>query len=196
MSIISKNTVALALSLTALLVGMSSFAANKPAHPATAATKLSTLEGKFAFNLPKGYVARALPPGDAKNGTAGATGTMYVNKDEKRVIIAAQNALPNGLKAGDNDDGFLDSSVTGFVRQQSEALPDFKQTNEHRMTIKGLGIREIDSTATMGGGSTLNTTFLSGSGNHMSVVQIVSRADDQAGHTALIKRIIEDLNAR
>ncbi|MEB0076426.1 hypothetical protein QN386_05710 [Pseudomonas sp. CCI3.2] len=192
MSFFSKNTVVMALSLTALLAGISSYAAT----PAAAATKLSTLGGKFAFSLPRGYIARPLPPGDAKNGTAGATGTMYVNKDEKRVIIAAENALPNGLKASDNDDVFLDNSVAGFVRQQSEALPGFKQTSENRMTIKGLGIREIDSTATMGGGNTLNTTFLSGSGNHMSVVQVVSRADDQAGHSALIKRIIEGLKAR
>lgn len=196
MSFFSKNTVVLALSLAAVLTNTGSFAATKPVAKTAAVQKVSMLDGKFAFTLPTTYVAKAMSDGTEKTGTAGATGTMYANKEEKRVILTAERNLPNGTKTGDNDDVFLDSSVADFVRQQSAALPDFKQTSENRLTVKGLGVREIDSTATMGGGHTLNATFLSGSGNRAIVVQVISRADDQAGHAALIKRIIAGLNAR
>jgi hypothetical protein len=196
MSFFSRNTAVLALSLTALLTGMSSFAATKPVAKSSSIQKVSMLDGKFAFSLPTSYVATPMSDGTEKTGTAGTTGTMYANKDEKRVILTAERTLPGGISTGDNDDVFLDGSVADFVRQQSAALPDFKQTSENRLTVKGLGIREIDSTATMGGGHTLNATFLSGSGTHAIVVQVISRADDQAGHAALIKRIIAGLNTR
>jgi hypothetical protein len=195
MSFFSKKTIVLVLSMAAILAGMDVYAANKPQTKPAAAQKVSTLGGRFTVNLPKGYVASAMPAVTEKSGTAGATGTMYVNQEEKRVIIAAENTLPNGMKVGDNDDRFLDSSVADFIHQQSVALPGFKQLSENRLTVKGLGVREIDATATMGGGRTLNTTFLAGSGTHMSVLQVISRADDQAGHTALVKRIVDGLLA-
>jgi hypothetical protein len=94
------------------------------------------------------------------------------------------------VTAKDNDAGFLDGAVTGFLNQQVASLPDFKKLSEKKLTLKGLGVRQIDSTATMGGGKTLNTTFLAGSGSHMSVVQVIFRADDQAGHDKLIKQIV------
>lgn len=195
MSFFSKRTIVLVLSIAAILGGMNVYATSKSQTKPVAAQKVSTLGGKFTFNLPKGYVASAMPAGNEKSGTAGATGTMYVNQEERRVIIAAENTLPNGMKVGDNDDMFLDSSVADFIHQQSVALPGFKQLSENRLTVKGLGVREIDAIATMGGGNTLNTTFLAGSGTHMSVLQVISRADDQAGHTALVKRIVDGLLA-
>lgn len=193
MSFFNKKIIALVLGLASVLGGMNVYAASKPqpqSQPQATAQKVSTLGGKFSFELPKGYVASAMPAGEEKNGTAGTTGTMYINQAEKRVIIAVERPLPTDMKIGDNDDTFLDGAVAGFVNQQSAALPDFKQHSESRLRIKGLGVREIDSTATMGGGKTLNATFVAGSGTRMSVVQVVSRADDQAGHAALIKRIV------
>ncbi|MDB6143809.1 MAG: hypothetical protein JWP80_2853 [Pseudomonas sp.] len=195
MSFFNKKTAVLALGMVAVLAGMTAYAATKPQAKPAAAAKVSALGGKFSFSLPKGYIANAMPAGDEKSGTAGATGTMFVNQGEKRVIIAAENTLSDGLTTGDNDDKFLDNSVSGFIKQQSTALPDFKQTSENRFTSKGLGVREIDSTATMGGGATVNTTFLAGSGTRVSVVQVISRADDQAGHAALIQRIVAQLRA-
>ncbi|MGV8921354.1 MAG: hypothetical protein ACOH2R_26850 [Pseudomonas sp.] len=195
MALFSKNTLVLVLSLSALLAGINSYAATKAAAKPVAAQRLSTLDGKFSFSLPKGYIANPMPAGKEQSNTAGATGTMYANQTERRVIIAAQNTLSDGLPSGNNDDAFLDGSVTGFVNQQTKNLGNFKQTGESRFTSKGLGIREIDSTATMGGGATLNTTFLAGSGNQVSVVQVISRADDQAGHAALIKHIVDELRA-
>lgn len=195
MTLINKKALMLALGMAAILVGMNVHAATKPQAKPAAAMKVSALNGKFVFSLPAGYIANAMPAGEEKTAAAGATGTMFVNRGEKRVIIAAENTLANDLITGDNDDKFLDSSVSGFIKQQSSALPDFKQTSENRFTSKGLGIREIDSTATMGGGATVNTTFLAGSGTRVSVVQVISRADDQAGHAALIKRIVAELRA-
>lgn len=195
MTFFNKKALMLAVGMAAILVGMNVYAATKPQSKPAAALKVSTLGGKFSFSLPKGYVANAMPAGEEKTAAAGATGTMFVNQGEKRVIIAAENTLADGLTTADNDDKFLDNSVSGFVKQQSAALPDFKQTSENRFTSKGLGVREIDSTATMGGGATLSTTFLAGSGTRVSVVQVISRADDQAGHAALIKRIVAELRA-
>ncbi|WP_397452904.1 hypothetical protein [Pseudomonas sp. NA-150] len=195
MALFSKKTLVLVLSLAALLTSIDSYATTKAQAKPVAAQKLSTLDGKFSFSLPKGYVANAMPAGKEESNTAGATGTMYVSQTDRRVIIAAENKLSEGLPTGNNDDAFLDSAVTGFVNQQTKALGNFKQTGENRFTSKGLGVREIDSTATMGGGATLNTTFLAGSGNRVSVVQVISRADDQAGHAALIKRIVDKLRA-
>jgi hypothetical protein len=195
MSFFSKKTVVLALGMVAVLAGMTAHAATKPQTKPPAAAKVSTLGGKFSFSLPKGYIANAMPAGEEKSAAAGATGTMFVSQGDRRVIIAAENTLADGLSTGDNDDKFLDNSVSGFIKQQNTALPDFKQTSENRFTSKGLGVREIDSTATMGGGATVNTTFLAGSGTRVSVVQVISRADDQAGHAALIKQIIAELRA-
>nr|BFE89787.1 hypothetical protein GCM10020185_03230 [Pseudomonas brassicacearum subsp. brassicacearum] len=53
----------------------------------------------------------------------------------------------------------------------------------------GLGLRQLDTSATQGGGPTLDTTLLGASGTHMAVVQIISRASDKAGHEALVKQI-------
>jgi hypothetical protein len=190
MSFFVKKTAVLVLAMAASLGGMNVYAATAPAAQTSGVQKVSTLGGKLEFNLPASYVANPLPAGDEASGTAGAAGTMYVNKATKSVVIAVEHTLPSGVTAKDNDAGFLDGAVTGFLNQQVASLPDFKKLSEKKLTLKGLGVRQIDSTATMGGGKTLNTTFLAGSGSHMSVVQVIFRADDQAGHDALIKQIV------
>lgn len=117
---------------------------------------------------------------------------MYTNQASKTVLIIAENTLPNGLNVKDNDTVFLDESVSGFATQQRDALPDFNKQSEKSLTIKGLGLRQIDSTATQGGGLTLDTSLLAGSGTRMMLIQIISRADDKAGHAALVKQILGD----
>ncbi|MCY1456904.1 hypothetical protein D9M71_741540 [compost metagenome] len=57
-------------------------------------------------------------------------------------------------------------------------------------------MRQIDSLSSMGGGKTVNTTFLAGSGKTMAVVQVVSRADDEAGHGALVKQIVDSATGK
>lgn len=158
--------------------------------PTPAGPKVSTLKGKFSFTLPAGFVANSMEAGDEKDGTTGASGTLYQSEKEKRVVMASEGPTPQQASVGDYDPEFLDAAVQDFVKQQSAGLPDFKKTGEKEFTIKGLGVREIDSTATQGGGRTLSSTFIAGSGTSMSIVQVISRADDQKGHDAVVKRIV------
>ncbi|OPA90295.1 hypothetical protein BFW86_11680 [Pseudomonas fluorescens] len=180
MATFTKTAALLVLALTAGSV----FAAAKP----TTQT-ISTLGGKFTFTLPKAYTADTLPAGKAEDGTAATQGTMYANQTTKSVVIVAETLRKDGVKIGDNDPQFLDGAVAGFVKEQSAALPDFKKLGEKKLTLKGLGLRQVDSTATQGGGKTLNSTFLGGSGNQLVVIQAISRADDAKGHAALVKQI-------
>lgn len=83
------------------------------------------LGGKFAFTLPKGFVAEPLPASPT-----GATGTMYTNQTSKTVVIAAENQIPEGNNVKDNDSEFLDGSVSDFIEAQRKALPDFNKLSE------------------------------------------------------------------
>ena len=181
MATFTKTAALLALALTAGSV----FAASKP----TTQT-ISTLGGKFTFNLPKAYAADTLPTGKAEEGTADTQGTMYANQTTKSVVIVAETVRKDGVNIGDNDAQFLDGAVAGFVKDQSAALPDFKKQSEKKLTVKGLGLRQVDSTATQGGGQTLNTTLMAASGSHMTVVRVISRPGDMAAHETLIKQIV------
>lgn len=58
------------------------------------------------------------------------------------------------------------------------------------MTRGGLGLRQIDSTATQGGGMTQSSTPLAGSGSRMAVVQVISRINDKANHDKLVSQIV------
>jgi len=199
MSFFNRKVLIPALVIVGLLGSLPAIAASKqhskPAATQSSAQAVSTLGGKFKFALPSGYIANPMQAGDKKTDMAGSIGTLYSNEAQKRVIIEVESALKDGIKTNDNDDTFLDGAVTGFVHQQEAALPDFKQVGESRLTIKGLGIRQVDSNATMGGGNTLSTTFIAGSGDRLSVVQVISRASDQAGHAAAVKQIIDGLRA-
>jgi hypothetical protein len=190
MSLFGKKAIVLLLAAAASFGAMSVYAATQPAAKTSTVQKISTLGGKFSFNLPEGFETNPLPPGDSANGTAGAMGTMYTNQASKTVVLVAENVRTDGVQTKDNDSQFLDNAVESFLQKQSTVLPDFKKQNEKKLTIKGLGLRQIDSTATMGGGSTLGTTLLAGAGSRILVIQIISRADDPAGHSALVKQIV------
>jgi hypothetical protein len=185
MSLLSKKTVVL---LVAALAGFGALHA-QAAKKNAGTEKVSMLEGKFTFVLPKGFVADPLPT--SPNGT---TGTMYTNEATKTVVITAENKIPEGQHVKDNDGQFLDGSVASFIEDQRKALPDFNKLSEKSLTQKGtgLGLRQVDSTATQGGGQTLNTTLMAGSGTKMALVQVISRASDKKGHDALVKTILKD----
>ena len=136
MATFTKTAILLALALTAGSV----YAAAKP----TTQT-ISTLGGKFSFNLPKAYAADTLPAGKAEDGTADTQGTMYANQTTKSVVIVAETVRNDGVTIKDNDPQFLDGAVAGFVKDQSAALPDFKKLSEKKLTFKGLGLRRIGS---------------------------------------------------
>ncbi|OAB50235.1 hypothetical protein [Pseudomonas thivervalensis] len=191
MSLLSKQAAALLLGAIASLVVVSAQAA--PAKPAsdTPAQKVSMLGGKFTFTLPKGFTATPLPAGDAAQGTAGATGTMYSNATSKTVVIAAENVIIDGANVKADDGAFLDTTMADFAAQRLKSLPDAKILSEKSLKQKGtgLGLRQLDTQATQGGGPTLDSTLLGASGTRMAVVQIISRASDKPGHEALVKQI-------
>lgn len=163
-------------------------AATPPA--ASGATSISVLAGKLRFSLPSGYETAALPPGDASNGTAGAQGTLYMNEAQKRIVVVTEMPLQSALDAGKAEsDAFLASASQGFIGRQAQALPDFHQTGDKRVSLNGLPAQQIDATATIGGGKTLTTYFMAGVGQRMAVVQIISRETDRTGHDAVIQRI-------
>ena len=187
MSLLSKKAVVLLLAAAASLGALSAQAAKAPAKDAAQTQEVSMLGGKFTFTLPKGFVANALP-----TSPTGASGTMYANEATKTVVIAAENNLPEGVKVKDNDGEFLDGTAADFDSAQRKALPDYNKLSEKSLTLKstGLGLRQVDSTATQGGGQTLNTTLMAASGSRMTVVQVISRPGDMAAHETLIKQIV------
>ncbi|MCY0107372.1 hypothetical protein NQF78_03560 [Pseudomonas monsensis] len=187
MSLLSKKAVVLLLAAVAGLGAINAQAAKAKEKAAT--EKVSMLGGKFTFVLPKGFVADPLPASPS-----GAVGTMYTNEATKTVVITAENRIPEGVNVKDNDGEFLDASVSRFIEDQSKALPDFNKLSEKSLTRKGtgLGVRQVDSTATQGGGQTLNTTLLAGSGTKMALVQVISRASDKKGHDALVTTLLKD----
>ncbi|MDD1013661.1 hypothetical protein [Pseudomonas rubra] len=189
MSFFNKRTLTLTLAVVALLGLPNLHAASKPAAKPAPTVKVAVLGGKFSFSLPAGFEASPLSADEQNSEGASAVGTLYANAKEKRVVMVIEKPLPEASRPGDNDDAFLDGAVTGFVDRQSAALPDFRQTGEARLNRNGLGVRRVDSTATLGGGKTLNSTFIAGSGDRMAVIQVISRSDDASGHAALAKSI-------
>ena len=189
MSLLSKKAVVLLLAAATSLGALNAYAAKATAKDTAPAQKVSLLDGKFTFVLPKGFTADPLPAGPT-----GAKGTMYTNQATKTVVIAAENQIAGGASVKDNDNEFLDGSLASFIDDQRKALPDFNKLTEKSLTQKssGLGVRQVDSTATQGGGQTLNTTLLAASGKRMALVQVISRASDKSGHDALVKTILKD----
>lgn len=192
MSLVSKQVAALVLTAIASLVVVPAYAAQPKTGGAAPAQKVSLLGSKFNFTLPKGFTATPLPAGEAAQGTAGAKGTMYSNATSKTVVITAENTIIDGSNVKDDDSTFLDATMADFAVQKIKALPDAKILSEKSLTQKGtgLGLRQLDTKATQGGGPTLDTTLLGASGTRMAVVQIISRAGDKAGHEALVKQIV------
>lgn len=190
MSSFARKALVLVFAAVAGFGALNALAAGKSTAKQATGEKVSMLGGKLTFTLPKGFTASALPAGSEADGTAGASGTLYSNATTRTVVIAAQNSIPNAAQVKDNDSVFLDAAVSSFLSQQAAALPDFNKQSEKSMTLKGLGVRQIDSTATQGGGQTLNSTLIAGSGSRMAVVQVISRAADKAGHAALMKHIL------
>ncbi|MEG2392063.1 MAG: hypothetical protein RSB64_14370, partial [Pseudomonas sp.] len=142
MTLLSKKAVVLLLAAVAGLGAINAQAAK--AKEKTSTEKVSMLGGKFAFTLPKGFVANPLP-----TSPTGASGTMYANETTKTVVIAAENNLPEGTTVKDNDGAFLDGTAADFDAAQRKALPDYNKLSEKSLTQKGtgLGLRQVDSTA-------------------------------------------------
>jgi hypothetical protein len=94
MSLLSKKAVVLLLAAATSLGALNAYAAKATAKDTATAQKVSLLDGKFTFTLPKGFVASPLP-----TSPTGASGTMYSNETTKTVVIAAENSLPEGSRS-------------------------------------------------------------------------------------------------
>lgn len=181
--LLNKKPALWALTLVAFFSALNVSAAT-PAPEQT----ISTLGGKFSFKLPKSYQASPLPAQAGKHGVS-STATMYADPQTKSVVIVTETVGSDRIDIQDNDPEFLDSTADTYLKLQDSELPDFKLQNVSKLTLQNIGMRQIDGTATQGGGKTLGSTFLAGSGKQVLVIQTISRADDPAGHALLVKQI-------
>ncbi|WP_024695524.1 polyribonucleotide nucleotidyltransferase [Pseudomonas syringae] len=166
-------------------------ATNAPAATAAAAQKASLLGGKLAFTLPAGYVQGEMPEIDANAKAQGVTGALYSNAADKRVVIVTETPIPMGVQASDNDSVVLEGLVTGILAQQSTGYKDFKKLGEKKIVKKnGLGIRQLDTSATMSDAQVLSTTIMAASGTRAAILNVVSNAKNPKEHAALVKAVI------
>ncbi|KPC32962.1 Uncharacterized protein ABJ99_1815 [Pseudomonas syringae pv. cilantro] len=168
-------------------------AATKPqaAAPAAAAQKVSLLGGKLAFTVPAGFVQGEMPEIDAKAKAQGVSGALYTNATEKRVLIVTETPIPMGVQASDNDGVVLDGLVTGILAQQSTGYKDFKKLGDRKIVKKnGLGVRQVDTSATMSDTPVLSTSIVTASGSRAAVLNVVSNAKNAKEHAALVKTVI------
>lgn len=195
-STLLRSTV-LSLALAGSLIQASASAQTAPAASTLPAQqeKASLLGGKLKFALPEGFVGSALPPGSATDGAAGATGTIYANQALQQVVLNTEAPVPGGARVQDNDAKFLDGVTASFVEQQKAALPDYQRIGEKSMTVKGLGLRQLDATGNFGGTPTRSTMLVAGSGNTMALIRIMSKADDVATHNILVSNVIDGIKS-
>nr|WP_236709360.1 polyribonucleotide nucleotidyltransferase [Pseudomonas sp. Leaf127] len=163
----------------------------KPAQAAAASLQVSLLGGKLAFTLPAGYVKDEMPEVDAKARAEGVSGAMYTQQAEKRVLIVTETPIPVGVEASDDDAQVLDELSAAALTQQGSSYQNVQRLGEQRLTKKnGLGVRQLDASATLGGANVLSTTLLAASGKRSAVLNVISSARDPKAHEAAVKAII------
>ncbi|MBP2170848.1 hypothetical protein J2125_004040 [Erwinia toletana] len=177
-----KKTVGM-LSLLAALCGASTMAAAAqtamPVASVPAVQKISLLNGKLAFDLP-GYEVQAVP-GDAP-------GKMYVNKQDKRVLIIGEEPVPL-IARGGSDADFLEGMKV-IRDKQKQVSPDYKVISEKTEKVKGLDVYHIEATNVMGGNHVVQTTLLAAGDDKITVIQIISGASNQAAHQLAVNKIL------
>lgn len=158
-----------------------------PAKPT--GQKVSMLGGKFVFYLPKDYVKGPMEEIDDKAKAAGVTGSLYMNKPAKRVVIITETPLPDGKTVPSNDTETLDDIIAETLVQQQSSYKDFSQLGEKKVVRKGLGLRQLDISGSVDGGKVLSTTVAAASGNRTAMVNVISLAKDAKAHGALVKGV-------
>lgn len=186
------------LLLAALTLGMTSanlYAATKhapahaPAKKAPTGQKVSMLGGKFVFYLPKEYVKGPMPEIDDKAKAAGVTGSLYVNKPAKRVVIITETPLASGVKVAPNDKKTLDGMIADTLEQQKTSYKNFKKLGEKNMVRKGLGLRQLDIAGDVEGGRVISSTIAAANGKRTAMVNVISLEKDTKAHSDLMKGI-------
>ncbi|HXR01784.1 MAG TPA: polyribonucleotide nucleotidyltransferase [Pseudomonas sp.] len=161
--------------------------AAKPVTPATQA--VSMLGGKFVFSLPKDYVKGPMEEIDDQAKAAGVSGSLYMNKAAKRVVIITETPLPDGNKVPSNDTRTLDNIIAETLVQQQSSYKDFKKLGEKKIVRKGLGLRQLDVSGSVDGGKVLSTTIAAASGTRTAMVNVISLVKDAKAHTAVVKGV-------
>jgi hypothetical protein len=186
----SLKTALICTALAACLGMVGAQAAAKTKHPAKPATqKVSMLEGKFVFNLPKDYVKGPMEEIDDNAKAAGVTGSLYMNKAAKRVVIITETPLPDGKKVPSNDTSTLDNIIAETLIQQQSSYKDFKKLDEKKIVRKGLGLRQLDVSGSVEGGKVLSTTITAASGSRTAMVNVISLAKDAKAHAEVVKAV-------
>lgn len=186
------------LLLSAISLGLTSanlYAATKhapahaPAKKAPTGQKVSMLGGKFVFYLPKEYVKSPMPEIDAKAKAAGVTGSLYMNKPAKRLVIVTETPLASDTKVAPNDKQTLDGLIAETLEQQKTSYKNFKKLGEKSMVRKGLGIRQLDIAGDVEGGRVISSTVAAANGKRTAMVNVISLEKDTKAHGVLMKGI-------
>ncbi|NBB12527.1 polyribonucleotide nucleotidyltransferase [Pseudomonas sp. SLFW] len=158
-----------------------------PAKPT--GQKVSMLGGKFVFYLPKDYVKGPMEEIDDKAKAAGVTGSLYMNKPAKRVVIITETPLPDRKTVPSNDTETLDDIIAETLVQQQSSYKDFSKLGEKKVVRNGLGLRQLDISGSVDGGKVLSTTVAAASGNRTAMVNVISLAKDAKAHGTLVKGV-------
>lgn len=149
------------------------------AAPAAGTAKLALLDGKLPFTL-KGYDPRPMP--------GGGPGTMFFSDDGKRIIVVGEDPFP-AAAGGVSDKEFFDGMKSIKDRQQANS-PDYKVVSEKTERVKGLNVHHIEASDNMDGNSVLQATLLAAANKKFTVIQVISGADDAAGHAEAVNNIL------
>lgn len=190
---LNLKTALICAALTACLGVTGAQAASQAKHPAKpkppVTQKVSMLGGKFVFTLPKDYVKGPMEEIDDKAKAAGVTGSLYMNKPAKRVVIITETPLPDGKTVPSNDTTTLDNIIAETLIQQQSSYKDFKKLGEKKVVRKGLGLRQLDVSGSVEGGKVLSTTITAAAGSRTAMVNVISLAKDAKAHAAVVKGV-------
>lgn len=162
--------------------------------PEPAPERASLLKGKLKFVVPNGFTGSPLPPG-ARMGNADVKSMVYANQAQQQLIITGEWRTPSGVRVRDDDELFLARARADYLAQMQKSLPDYEIIGDKALRIRGLGIRQTEGISAFGNVVTLSTSLLAASGTTQAVVRIISRADDEAGHNALVNAVINAMRA-
>lgn len=191
MRFFSCKTVVLAAALVMSLQSADVVAASKQ-QASPSLQKVSLLGGRLVFRLPREYVKSLMPEIDDKARAAGVTGSLYMNKAAKRVVIITETPLEGGQKVSSNDKATLDGIIAATIEQQKASYQNFKKLGEKKMVRRGLGVRQLDISGSVDGGKVLSSTVTAAAGKRTAMVNVISLEKDAKAHGELLKAITDN----
>jgi hypothetical protein len=147
-------------------------------HSAADTETVSLLNGKQHFKL-AGYVQQPAPEG--------MPGSMYYNKQAKRIILVSEEPVPLAARAGTDHD-FL-NGLRSFKDKQKAADPSYTVVSEQTEEKNGLEFYHLEATSNMDGTDVFQATLIAVGNHKFSVIQVISNQKDKAGHIAAVKNI-------